>query len=71
MKYCRKEDDVFHHMMMTNTKTNTNTKYTRGSLKDLRTNIPICKTSKYVQKYKYTNTADEEVPERPNIWYIF
>ena len=29
-----------------------------------------------IQKYKYkilkfTNTADDEVPERPNMWYIF
>ena len=24
-----------------------------------------------IQKYKYTNTASDEVPERPNMWYIF
>ena len=24
-----------------------------------------------IQIHKYTNTADEEVPERPSIWYIF
>ena len=23
------------------------------------------------QKHKYTNTAYDEVPERPNMWYIF
>merc|ERR1711989_132509 len=30
LKYCRKEDDLFYHMVMTNTKTKTNTitKYT-------------------------------------------
>ena len=26
MKYCRKEDDVFYHTVMTKTKTNTKTK---------------------------------------------
>ena len=24
-----------------------------------------------IQKHKYTNTAYDEVPERPNMWYIF
>ena len=24
-----------------------------------------------IQKYKYTNTAYDEGPERPNMWYIF
>ena len=24
-----------------------------------------------MQKYKYTNTAYDKVPERPNMWYIF
>ena len=24
-----------------------------------------------LQKYKYTNTAHNEVPERPNMWHIF
>ena len=24
-----------------------------------------------IQKHKHTNTAYDEVPERPNIWYIF
>ena len=24
-----------------------------------------------IHKYKYTNTAYDEVPERPNMWYIF
>ena len=27
-KYCRKEDDIFYHMVMTNTKTKTKTKTT-------------------------------------------
>ena len=57
MKYCRKEDDVFYHMVMTNTNTNTNTntKYTNTQ----------------IHKYKYTNTACGKVPERPNMWHIF
>ena len=25
----------------------------------------------YTKKYKYTNTTYDEVPERPNMWYIF
>ena len=25
----------------------------------------------YIQIQKYTNTAYDEVPERPNMWYIF
>ena len=35
----------------------------------------MCKTHKYEnpkrQKDKYTNTANDEVPERPNMRYIF
>ena len=40
-----------------------------GLFKDIKNYIPMCPTQKY--KYKYTNTAYEEVPERPSIWYIF
>merc|ERR1711981_808541 len=28
-------------------------------------------TNTQIQIHKYTNTAYEEVPERPNMWYIF
>ena len=47
----------------------------RGLFKDIKNYIPICQTRKY-KKYKYkihkcTNTAYGEVPERPNMWYIF
>ena len=35
----------------------------------------MCQTRKYknanTQIHKYTNTAYDEVPERPNMWYIF
>ena len=27
--------------------------------------------NKKIQIHKYTNTANDEVPERPNMWYIF
>jgi hypothetical protein len=47
----------------------------RGLFKDIKNNIPMCQTHKY-KKYKYkihkyTNTAYDEVLERPNMWYIF
>ena len=28
-------------------------------------------SNEQIHKYKYTNTAYDEVPERPNMWYIF
>ena len=28
-------------------------------------------TNTQIQIHKYTNTAYDEVPERPNIWYVF
>ena len=47
----------------------------RGLFKDIKNGTLMCKTHKY-KKYnykihKYTNTAYDEVPERPNMWYIF
>ena len=47
----------------------------RGLFKDIKNYIPVCQTHKY-KKYKYkihkyTNTAYDEVPERPNMWYFF
>ena len=42
----------------------------RGLFKDIKNDIPVCPTHKY-KKYKYTNTAYDKVPERPNMWYIF
>ena len=41
--------------------------FKRGLFKAMKIDIPVCKT----HKYKYTNTAYEKVPERPNMWYIF
>merc|ERR1712208_114860 len=29
------------------------------------------RTNTKIQIHKYTNTAYDEVPERPNMWYIF
>ena len=29
------------------------------------------KNDTQMQKYKYANTSYDEVPERPNMWYIF
>jgi len=37
----------------------------RGLFKGIKNDIPIRQTR------KYTNTAYDEVPERPNMWYIF
>merc|ERR1712050_636048 len=46
-----------------------------GFFKDIKNNIPTCRTHKYkntsTQIHKYTNTAYDEVSERPNMWYIF
>ena len=47
----------------------------RGLFKDIKNFIHMCRTHKYkntnTQIHKYTNTAYDEVPERPNMWYIF
>ena len=47
----------------------------RGLFKDIKNVISICLTCKYkntnTQIHKYTNTAYDEVLERPNMWYIF
>ena len=47
----------------------------RGLFKDIKNDIPTCRTHKYKninsQIHKYTNTAYDQVPERPNMWYIF
>ena len=47
----------------------------RVLFKDITNDIPICQTLKYTntntQIHKYTNIAYDEVPERPNMWYIF
>ena len=52
----------------------------RGLFKDIKNDIPMCQTRKYkihIHKYtntqihKYTNTAYDEVPERPNMCHIF
>ena len=49
--------------------------FKRGLLKGIKNYIPICRTRKYTNTnteiHKYTNTAYDEVPERPNMWYIF
>ena len=41
--------------------------------KDIKTDITKCLILKYTNTeiHKYTNTAYDEVPERPNMWYIF
>ena len=47
----------------------------RGLFKGIKNDIPMCQTQKYTntntQIHKYTNTAYDEVPEGPNMWYIF
>ena len=47
----------------------------RGLFKGIKNDTPMCQTCKYTntntQIHKHTNTAYDEVPERPNMWYIF
>ena len=43
----------------------------RGLLNGIKNYIPMCQNRKYTNtNTKYTNTAYDEVPERPNMWYI-
>ena len=46
-----------------------------GLFKNIKNDIPVCQTHKYkntnTKNTKYTNTAYDEVPERPNMRYIF
>ena len=45
--------------------------FKRGLFNDIKNDIPMCQTHKYKNtNTKYTNTAYNEVPERPNMWYI-
>ena len=42
-----------------------------GLFKDIKNDIPIGQMRKYQNTHtKYTNTANDEVSERPNMWYI-
>ena len=44
----------------------------RGLFKGIKNDIPMCQTHKYKNTNTiHTNTAYDEVPERPNMWYIF
>ena len=47
----------------------------RGMCKDIKSGIPICQKRKYkntnTQIHKYTNTASDELLERPNMIYIY
>ena len=47
----------------------------RGLFKYIKNDIPMCQRRKYkntnAQIHKYTNTAYDKVPEKPNMWYIF
>ena len=47
----------------------------RGLFKDNKNHIPLCQICKYkntnTQIRKYTNTVNDKVPQRPNMWYIF
>ena len=46
-----------------------------GLFKDIKNSISMCQTCKYkntnIQIHKYTNTAYDEAPERPNMWHVF
>ena len=44
----------------------------RGLFKDIKNHLPMCQMYKYKNiSTKYTNTAYDEVPKRPNMWYVF
>ena len=44
----------------------------KGLFKVIKNDIPMSQTRKYKNtNTKYTNTAYDEVQERPNMWYIF
>ena len=47
----------------------------RGLFNDIKNDIPMSQTCKCnntnTQIHKYTITSYDEVPERPNMWYIF
>ena len=46
--------------------------FKRGLFKDIKMIFPFVKRANtQIQIHKYTNTAYDEVPERPNMWYIF
>ena len=49
--------------------------FKRGLFKDIKNDISMCQTRKYkntnMQIHKYTNTAYDEVPERPKMCHIF
>ena len=51
MKYCRKEDDVFYHMVMTNTNTKTKTKTKTKCIED--TTYAIFSKSREFKDIKY------------------
>ena len=77
MKYCRKEDDVFYHTVMTKTKTNTKCLKDPShaiflksrEFKDIKydTNSDHKYKDKYKDKYKYK----DKITKRPNKSYIF
>ena len=47
----------------------------RGLIKDLKNDTSLCRTHKYkntkTQIHKYTNTVNDQLLERPIMWYIF
>ena len=47
----------------------------RGLIRDTNYDVHMSQTRKYnntnTQIRKYTNTVNDQVPERPNMWYIF
>ena len=46
----------------------------RGLFRGIKSNMQMCQTHKFKNTnthiHKYTNTAYDEVPERPNMWHI-
>ena len=50
---------------------NTNTKWLSESICTRSNNKVMQIQNTNMQIHKYTNTAYDEVPERPNVWYIF
>ena len=64
MKYCRKEDDVFYHTVMTKTKTKTKTKAKTKCIED-PTYAIFSKSSEF-KDIKYDQTRPDQDREKKN-----
>ena len=74
MKYCRKEDDVFYHTVMTKTNTKTKTKCIEDptyAIFSKSREVEDTEAEKYKDKDTDKDKDKYKVHRRPNICYIF